>query len=114
MHSNTLWQERALTRAEWPQPDGNGSVRLERVEARAGDATTRRVFRGWLHNTGDTTEVVTLDISLPAPFLPSAAVLMSRLFTVAPGERLRVELGSTVGSEPSAETVRDATTLRIG
>ncbi len=88
-------------------------VVLEGVDARAGGASTRRVFRGRLVNHGQAAAAVTLEITLPAPFLPSAPVLMQRLFTIAPGEALRVELGSTVGSAPSPDDVREAVRLRV-
>lgn len=101
-------------RAGEAESQGTGQVRLASVDARAGDATTRRVFRGRLHNAGERTAAVTLEVSLPPPFLPSAAVLMQRLFTIAPGETLRVELGSTVGAAPGIEEVRQAVQLMVG
>ena len=94
--------------------EGRTGVVLESVDARAGNVATRRVFRGWLRNHGATTMAVTLEVSLPAPFLPSAPVLGQRLFVIAPGERLRVELGSTVGAAPSTDEVRQAALLRVG
>jgi len=101
--------------AAWPDaPARPGQVVLESVDARSGGAATRRVFRGRLRNLGRTTAVVTLDVALPAPFLPGAPVLMQRLFTIAPGETLRVELGSTVGGVPSVEDVCEAVRLRVG
>lgn len=107
----------------WAEADADASsppsgrrcqVVLESVDARAGGSSTRRVFRGWLSNQGDATAAVTLDVSLAPPFLPSAPVLMQRLFTIEPGESVRVELGSTVGQTPSAEDVRGAVRLRVG
>lgn len=94
------------------RPAPTGAVILEAVDARQGGAATRRVFRGRLRNLTETTVAVTLQIDLPAPFLPSAQVLMQRLLTLSPGESLRVELGSTVGAEPTADAVRMAVRLR--
>lgn len=89
-------------------------VRLESVETRAASGLTRRVFRARLRNDGPRTAAVMLEVAaLPPPFLPSAAVLLRRLFTIAPGETLRVELGSTVGPVPDAPTVQCATRLHL-
>lgn len=98
----------------WPPecPSGfPGRILLESVKSRAGGAATRRVFRGQFRNDGDTTAAVTLELKLPPPFLPSAPVLAQRSFTIAPGESLRVELGSTVGPSPSIDEVREAVWL---
>ena len=100
--------------AATPPEDCAIPVVLDSVDARAGGAARRRVFRGRLHNHSDTTAAVTLEVALPAPFLPSAPVLAQRLFTIAPGETLRVELGSTVGATPSTDEVRAAALLRVG
>ena len=57
---------------------------------------------------------MTLELALPAPFLPSAPILAQRRFTIAPGDSVRVELGSTVGAAPSVEDVIAALRLRVG
>ena len=119
-NEQTRTQERSAPAAWADGPDGPpaksaaaSTVVLEAVDARAGGTTIRRVFRGRLRNLGDAPAVVTMEVALPAPFLPSAPVLMQRLFTIMPGETLRVELGSTVGAAPSVDEVRRAARLRV-
>lgn len=77
-------------------------------------AMPRRVFRARLRNPGRAAAVVLLDVALPAPFLPNAAVLMRQPHTIAADATLRVDLGSTVGMHPGVDGFWRAISFRVG
>lgn len=88
---------------------GPGRPRVEQIlEIELGDG--RRSLLAVVVNEGRAM-ALTADITLPPPFRPSAAVLGRRIFTMRPGERLHVELGTTTAATSCAAAVRAALRL---
>lgn len=86
-----------------------GRPRVEQVlEIELGDG--RRSLVAVLVNDGQAM-ALTAEIALPPPFRPSAAVLGRRIFTMRPGERLHLELGTTTTAPAGAMAVLAALRL---
>ena len=86
-------------------------VVAEHVFWTSAEGPFRRIFWATLRNDGPTAALV-VEIALPPPFRPSAAVMTGRLFTLNGMERMRVELGTTAGASPGVDDVLAALRLR--